>query len=94
MSKSGNMKFVLISPEDSEGPVNCSYVKFVISDGAKGSEGGSYEVKSGHTDAVFALDEGEVAAGIGGGEELRRRISGGFASVRDNVVKIAAESVL
>lgn len=94
MSKNGNLKFVLISPEESEGPVNCSFVKFIISDGAKGSEGGSYEVKSGHTDAVFALDEGEVAAGLTGGNELKRRISGGFATVKDNLVKILANDVL
>lgn len=95
MSAGKELSVTVVTPTDKLGPIDCASVKFVIKDGRKRNEGGLYGIRSGHANAVFALDEGDVVAeGRKGEPALKCRIAGGFATVEKDTVIIAAREII
>lgn len=71
----------------------CDGVIIPVSDSAKGEFSGSYGIKRGHASAVFSLKEGNVTLNKDGKQIFSAKISGGFAIVENNEVRITVDSV-
>ncbi len=76
------LTLVLVTPTSAEMRVTCDSVRFTIPDGKKSSnKGGSYGIRRGHTDALFAIDAGKVSAYTGGKLVWEAIVGSGMASV-------------
>ena len=71
----------------------CDGVRIPISDSANGEFSGSYGIKKGHARAVFSLKEGNVTLNKDGKQIFNAKITGGFAIVENNEVRITVDSV-
>ncbi len=72
--------------------VPCDSVRFRVPDSADGKiPGGLVGIRRGHTDALMAVDAGEVLAFSRGEEVLRVPVRGGLAMVTGDRVTILAE---
>jgi len=72
----------------------CTSVRFNLSDDLKGMHGGSYGVRIGHTDSIFALEKGPVNVFEDEALALSGECGDGFATVKNNQVKLVVESFL
>ena len=93
MSEEHALKLRILSPEGLQSEIVCDGVQLLLPDDADGRGGGSLGIRSGHAPAVMALDAGPVTATRGEETVLRAQVSGGFASVADNVVTVLSDSV-
>lgn len=87
----GAMTVRIVTPESAAAPVECDSVRLCVADGEKQNEAGSYGIRRNHAPAVFSLGDGAVTAFLGGEKVLERRVSGGFASVRNNRVTVVTK---
>ncbi len=87
------MTLRLLTPSGAAASAACDSVQLVMRPNAEGQKGGLVGIKRDHTAAVIALDSGPVLAALEGKPVLRASVSGGFASVRDNVVTVLSETV-
>ena len=85
------MKLRLLTPAGVSEETACDDVLLMQRDGAAGIGGGLVGVRAGHATAVIALGAGPVKASLGGRTVFRASISGGFASVKDNVVTVLTD---
>ena len=85
--------FKIVTPHESIGPLSCDSLKFLIADGKRDKQGGSYGIRKGHAEALFALDAGKTEAFIDGKIVFSAETDGGFAKVTPTLVTLVVDSV-
>ena len=84
----------ILTPQGERSSVACDSVTLFARDGESGEGGGSVGIRRGHLPAVIAIEDGSaVKASLRGEAVASFTVSGAFASVRDDVVTVAAEDV-
>ena len=86
------MTLRMLTPTGLSEEIACDSVVLMQRDGAAGHDGGLVGIHIGHAPAVIALGDGPVKASLGAKTVLRASVSGGFASVLDNVVTVITDS--
>ena len=81
----------IVTPKGSMPPVSCDSIRLTVCDDAKGREGGSYGIRTGHTKALLSLDQGEIKAFRKGEEVFSGKGGCGFATVDRNIVTAVME---
>ena len=90
--RSAPLTLRVLTPAGSMAEESCDGVQLILRDGADGRGGGSMGILRGHAPAVMALGEGTVRAVLNGKVSLCLRVSGGFDSVRDDIVTVITDS--
>ena len=85
------MTLRLLTPAGLSEEIACDDVILTQRDSVTGRGGGFVGVRAGHAPAVIALGEGPVEASLGAKTVFRASISGGFASVKDDVVTVITD---
>ena len=88
------MTLRLLTPTGTSAEAACDSVLLTQRDGAEGHGGGLVGIRADHAPAVIALGEGAVTASLGQNTVFRAAVSGGFASVLDNVVTVITNSAV
>lgn len=83
----------LLTPSGVAASVECDSIQLVMRPDTEGQKGGLVGIRRDHTASVLALDRGPVLASREGLPILRASVSGGFASVQDNVVTVLSDDV-
>lgn len=87
------LTLIVITPEGRREGIPCDSVTFFVRDNERGEGGGSMGVRRGHIDAIAALEPGSAVRARSEGKEIASfRVSGGFASVKNNAVTVVAET--
>ena len=73
-------------------PMECDDVLLPISDSVNGSFSGSYGIRPGHAQAVFSLKAGLLRLSSKGKALFRANVSGGFATMENDLLSITVES--
>ena len=81
----------IYTPEQAYELQECDYITLDIADGEKGEFSGSYGIKKGHADAVFAVAEGKITAKKDGEVVFVAKSSTGFATVKNNTVNVTVD---
>lgn len=93
MAENAPMTLRLVTPAGIAAEAVCDSVILSLPDSADGRGGGLVGIERNHMPAVLAIDRGGVRASLGGTLVLFAQTSGGFASVRDNVVTVITDGV-
>lgn len=83
----------IVTPKECIGPFSCDSVKLSITDGKRQKEAGSYGIRKGHAEAVFALEKGKLTALKDGKEIFSFETSKGFATVCKDVVTVTVSNI-
>lgn len=73
--------------------IECDSVRLPVSDSVNGKFSGLYGIRKGHAKAVFSLKEGTVILSSNEKTVFQADISEGFATVENNTVCIAVNSI-
>ncbi|MBQ7295958.1 MAG: hypothetical protein IJW86_07165 [Clostridia bacterium] len=87
------LTFTLLTPHRKFTPMECDSVKLSIADSISGKFSGSYGIRKGHARAVLALAPGKISVSLDGQEIFSAESQGGFATVENNEVRVAADGV-
>ncbi len=93
MAEASSLTLRLLTPNGTSAETGCDGVQLLIRDGADGQRGGLVGILRGHAPAVMALGEGPVLAYRAHVPVFRAIVSGGFASVAEDVVTVITDSV-
>ncbi len=85
------MTLRLMTPSGLSEEIPCDSVQLTQRDSVAGYGGGLVGIRTGHAPAVIALGEGPVQASLGAKIVFHASVSGGFASVLDDVVTIITD---
>ena len=86
------LTLLIVTPEGEQVRIQCGSVTLYARDNARGEGGGSIGIRKGHLPALISLKAGSaVKARTDGRDAVVGTVSGGFASVRNNTVTVAAE---
>ena len=85
------LRIITVSSKSED--IFCDCVLLPIAEDSKGRFSGSYGIRQGHAGAVFALSEGSVTAKSEDKAVFSAYISGGFATVENNIVTLTADKV-
>ena len=88
-----SFNFKIVTPHETIGPLPCDSLKISISDGKNDNAGGSYGIRRGHAEALFALDNGLTEAFSGGKSVFSAETSVGFVKVSRDLVTIVVDSI-
>lgn len=86
------MTLRLLTPTGVSAQTPCDSVQLTIRDGADGQGGGLVGIRRNHAPAVLALGEGTILAELDHKPVFRANVSGGFASVDNNIVTVITDS--
>ena len=88
-------KFILtvVTPKGVEYTADCDTVLLNICEGKNGTQSGSYGVKKGHANAVFALAGGKITVKKDGRILYSFDALDGFAVMQDNVLTVTVEDI-
>lgn len=86
------LTLVILCPGGKAGETHCDSVDLFAADNAQGQGGGSIGIRKGHMPAVIALAAGKVTARADGKTVLTAETDGGFATVKNNIVTVIAQS--
>ena len=78
------IEFIVLTPHGKAVDIRCDSVHLVLCDDETGHGGGQVGLRRGHLPAVLALGDGETV--------VHTVLHGGFASVRDNVIRVITDS--
>ena len=87
------LKLRLLTPTGYASETACDSVILTQRDSVEGTGGGLVGIRAGHAPAVIALGEGVAEASLGAKTVFCASVSGGFASVLDNVVTVITDRV-
>ena len=90
---SAPLTFIVLTPHGEAANLACDSVHLTICDDENGHGGGLVGFHRGHVPAVLALGNGIAEAKLGGKTIFRSVVQGGFASVRDDVIRVITDSV-
>jgi len=85
------LQLTVVTPSTSFGPYTCDSVRINTEADAKGRQGGSCGIRPGHTDAMFSLAKGPLAAYLDSDLILKASCGDGIASVSGDVVTVITE---
>ena len=85
------LKLKIITPMRRYGPFECDSVHITVCDDLKGKGGGSYGLRCGGLDSVYALDEGKIEAYLSGEKILSGKSGSGFATDEENTITTVVE---
>lgn len=85
------LKLKIVTPVKTYGPFDCDSVHITITDDMKGKGGGSYGLRTGELDALYALEEGKIEAYISGEKILSGKSGSGFATDEENTITAVVE---
>ena len=88
------MTLRLLTPTGTSAETACDSVLLTQRDSVDGRGGGLVGIREDHAPAVIALGDGSVSASLGSRTVFRAAVSGGFASVQDNVVTVITDSAV
>lgn len=88
------MTLRLLTPKGTSAETACDSVLLTQRDSVEGRGGGLVGIRADHAPAVIALGEGPVTASLGQRIVFRAAVSGGFASVLENVVTVITDSAV
>ena len=91
-SKLINVTVVTPSGADGECSFECDSLHMTAQDNKNGRGGGSFGVRYGHTDALAALDKGEITALTDGNVVKKLYTDGGYAKISRDKVMIITQS--
>ncbi len=87
------LTFRLVTPTGVAAEAECDLVSLVARDNERGEGGGSVGIMRGHAPALVALaKDSKITAKTDGKPAVTATVSGGFASVADDVVTVIAET--
>ncbi len=86
------MEFIVLTPHGVAVDVHCDSVHLTICDDEMGHGGGQVGFHRGHLPAVLALGDGPADALLHGETVFRTVLHGGFASVRNDVIRVITDS--
>lgn len=90
------IKVTVVTPNgignDGECSFECDSLRMTAQDNKKGKGGGSFGVRYGHTDALAALDKGEITALTDGNVVKKLYTEGGYAKISRDKVMIITQS--
>ena len=89
---SAPMEFIVLTPHGEAVDVHCDSVHLTICDDETGHGGGQVGFHRGHLPAVLALGDGPADALLRGETVFRTVLHGGFASVRNDVIRVITDS--
>ena len=87
------LTFTLFTPHCKFPGIECDSVRLSIADSVSGKFSGSYGIRKGHADAVLALAPGKISVSLDGKEVFSAESQGGFATVKNNEVRVTADGV-
>ena len=93
MEAAAPMTLKILTPDGIFAQAGCDSAILTMRDGVEGKGGGLIGVQKDHTPAVLALGEGIVRGSLGGKTVLTACVSGGFASVKDNVITVITDTL-
>lgn len=85
------LTLIIVTPQGEQAHLNCDSVRLLVQNGSDESSGGWVGVRKGHVDALMAVEKGPVLAFQNGQEIGRFETTGGFASVKNNVVTVITQ---
>ena len=89
---SAPMEFIVLTPHGEAVDVHCDSVHLTICDDETGHGGGQIGFHRGHLPAVLALGDGAADALLHGETVFHTVLHGGFASVRNDVIRVITDS--
>ena len=89
---SASMEFIVLTPHGEAVDVHCDSVHLTICDDETGHGGGQIGFHRGHLPAVLALGDGAADALLHGETVFHTTLHGGFASVRNDVIRVITDS--
>lgn len=89
---SAPMEFIVLTPHGEAVDVHCGSVHLTICDDETGHGGGQIGFHRGHLPAVLALGDGAADALLHGETVFHTTLHGGFASVRNDVIRVITDS--
>lgn len=89
---SAPMEFIVLTPHGEAVDVHCDSVHLTICDDETGHGGGQIGFHRGHLPAVLALGDGAADALLHGETVFHTTLHGGFASVRNDVIRVITDS--
>ena len=78
----------IVTPNAYIGPLSCDSLKLTVIDGKGNKHGGSYGIRKGHTNSVFALECGVLEAFKNGERILFLKTARGFARIEPELVTV------
>lgn len=87
----GNLTLKIVSPRGELANLTCDSVRLMVKDNAQEQDGGWVGIRKGHVDALMALGQGAVLAFQNGQETGRFETTGGFATVKNDVVTVITQ---
>ena len=89
---SAPMEFIVLTPHGEAVDVHCDSVHLTICDDETVHGGGQIGFHRGHLPAVLALGDGAADALLHGETVFHTTLHGGFASVRNDVIRVITDS--
>lgn len=89
---SAPMELIILTPHGEAVDVRCDSVHLTLCDDETGHGGGLVGFHRGHLPAVLALGDGAADAMLHGESVFHSTLHGGFASVRDDVIRVITDS--
>lgn len=89
---SAPMELIILTPHGEAVDVRCDSVHLTLCDDETGHGGGLVGFHRGHLPAVLALGDGAADAMLHEESVFHSTLHGGFASVRDDVIRVITDS--
>ena len=86
------LEFIVLTPHGEAVDVHCDSVHLTICDDETGHGGGQIGFHRGHLPSVLALGDGAADALLHGETVFHTVLHGGFASVRNDVIRVITDS--
>lgn len=81
----------IVSPQGEQANLACDSVRLLVQNGSREQDGGWVGIRKGHVEALLAVEKGPVLAFQNGQEMGRFETTGGFASVKNNVITVITQ---
>lgn len=85
------LELKIVTPMRKYGPFKCDSIHITVCDDLKGKGGGSYGLRHGGLDSVYALEEGKIEAFLCGEKTISGKSGSGFATDEENSITVAVE---
>lgn len=83
----------IVAPTGIGAEVDCDSIQLIMTDDKDGNSGGSIGIRDGFTDAMIAVAPGPIEARLAGNTVLKKHVGSGFATVRNNMVTVLADTL-
>ena len=88
------LELIVLTPHGEAVDIRCDSVHLTLCDDETGHGGGQIGFHRGHLPAVMALGDGAADALLHGKSVFHTVLHGGYASVRDDVIRVITDSAI